>query len=312
MPTSHKGLKISFCTTCRGPDYLDRLKQTLPENLRRNTGTGHYDKVEFVVVAYGDQAVTDWLKATFPNEIKAGVVRAVDLPREQAEYFRMAHAKNVAHRCATGDVLCNLDCDNITGENFSGFLNEQFSRNANIVVCATTRAKLIRKLTTGENPLDTTGRIAISRPNYEMLHGYNEALNAAKDGDDTNLKERAYALGLTPVPLPASQFGRIISHSDNARMAHMSPAERAKSQANFTREGNYWERIYTAKRVILGEQHVIPADIAGANPDGAYGCAQVTVLNGQLEPEPLRLQPAPHAAWQPLQAAAVKRGNSVV
>lgn len=293
------GLKISFCTTCRGEKYLERLQKTLPENIRRNTGPGHYDNVEFVIVAYGDPNVTEWLRENYAAEIKSGLIRAVDVPREQAEFFKMAHAKNVAHRMATGDVLCNLDCDNITGENFSGFLNDTFSRTPDVVVCATTRSKFIRRITTGATPSDATGRIAIARENFEKLHGYNEELNGAKDGDDTNLKERAYAMGLRAVSIPSAYFGELITHSDQERVANMSPADVKKSQTNFATRGNLWERVGTVRRIIQGEDHVIPGNLTGANPGGNYGLAQVTLLDGDLQPQPHDIAPAPHAQWRP-------------
>jgi hypothetical protein len=63
-------LKISFCTACRGKGYLERLKRTLPENIRRNTGEGNYNNVEFVILAYGDPTVSAWLKEQYANEIK--------------------------------------------------------------------------------------------------------------------------------------------------------------------------------------------------------------------------------------------------
>jgi hypothetical protein len=294
---SDDGLKISFCTSCRGADYLERLKKTLPENIRRNTGDGNYNNVEFVVVAYGDPEVTKWLKENYADEIKSGLVRAVDLPREQAEFFKMAHAKNVAHRMATGDVLCNLDCDNITGENFSGFLNEKFSKTPDIVVCLTTRDKLISKLTTGVTPSDASGRVTISRENFEKLHGYNEQHNAARD-DDTNFKERGYASGLRAVSIPASQLGEIITHSNEDRLANMSPADKAKSQFNFQVRGGLSQRVGTVKRVIWGEGNVIPRGITGANADGNYGCAVVTTLDHNLEPQEHSLEPAPHSQWR--------------
>ena len=297
MKSSH-GLKISFCTTCRGAEYLERLKQTLPENLKNNTGAGNHDNVEFVIVAYGDAKVTDWLKENYASEIKSGLIRAVDLPLDQAEYFKMAHAKNIAHRMATGDVLCNLDCDNITGQNFSGFLNETFSENRNVVVCATTRDKLLRKLETGKTPSQITGRVAISRDMFERLHGYDETRNAAKDGDDTNLKERAYACGVTQVSLPTSQYGHIIPHSNEARVANMSPQDRDKSTSNFQRGNSLLTRIGTVKRVLLGEQSAISRHLVGANPEGNYGCAQVTLMDSNLAPQRCSLTPSPHPSWQ--------------
>jgi len=290
-----KNLKISFCTSCRGANYLERLQQTLPENIRRNTGKEHYGNVEFVIVAYGDPSVTQWLADTFPEEIKSGLIRVVDLPREQAEYFKMAHAKNIAHRMATGDVLCNLDCDNITGENFAGWLNQQFSHYSNIVASMTTRDRLISKLTTGDKMSDLTGRIAISRDNFERLHGYDENYNAAKDGDDVNLKERAYAVGLKPISFPASIIGTVIKHSDEERQANMSPQDQKKSEHNFHQGGD--PRFTKAMRVWWGEDAVLPDNLQPANPDGAYGCAEVTMLDQSLQPQPHTLAPNPHDKW---------------
>lgn len=285
--------KVSFCTTCRGADYLERLKQTLPENIARNVRDDAPEMVEFVVVAYGDRNVTNWLVERFPDEIRAGIVKVVDLPVEQAPHFRMSHAKNVAHRMATGDVLCNLDCDNITSQNFAEWLSREFSKDPDIIVAATTRGKLIGKITRGQSPQSLAGRIAISRDHFMELHGYDENFSAW-GGEDTNFERRAMASGIRMKGLPPLHFGQVLQHDNESRYANMSEADRHLSAARLSEQGR--NRLGTLLR-ILGLPDHDPSQLSGANQGGEFGCATVSVVEQNMQEVTRTLVPEPSPEW---------------
>src|SRR5580692_6905946 len=97
-------MKIAFCTTCRG--RVQHLKLTLPQNLLDNP------EALFIVVDYGSP--DDLLSFLSSIENERLIVYSL-----KSDCFRMAHAKNVAHRIAIragADVLVNLDADNYTGK----------------------------------------------------------------------------------------------------------------------------------------------------------------------------------------------------
>ena len=282
-----KHLKISFCTTCMG--RLHHLKETLPQNLINNAD---YPNTEFVILAYGDREVYDWVKDAYPEEIKTGRIK---LAFTEQEYFRMAHAKNVAHRLGTGDVLVNLDADNVTGKDFAGWLNKEFSKNPDRVIRCTTKDKLRRKIA-GKPIKSFDGRIAVHAQNFAKLHGYNERLNAW-GGDDGDFEVRANASGLRTLPLPALQYGSILPHSNESRYTNMSNDDVEKSLSNLAKGGNnLLNRVETVKR-LLNISTKEADNIEPANPDGDFGCGDVTFLKPDFSEEQRTLDPAPHPEW---------------
>src|SRR4051794_24309230 len=105
-------LKLSFCTTCM--NRLGHLRETLPRNLIAATGRG---PVEFVVLDYNSSdGLAEWTADVLGSHLASGLVRYYRTPRPAR--FHMSHAKNVAHQLAVGDVVCNLDADNILGSGF--------------------------------------------------------------------------------------------------------------------------------------------------------------------------------------------------
>src|SRR5215217_7406658 len=98
-------LKVSYCTTCKG--RLKHIQETLPANVStENKNAG----VEFVIIDYDcPDGTKDWVKANFASEISSGRVRLAHYA--PAPVFSMEHAKNLAARIATGDIICNLDAD---------------------------------------------------------------------------------------------------------------------------------------------------------------------------------------------------------
>jgi hypothetical protein len=133
------------------------LMKTLPQNLRDNPDGQDY-QVEFIVLDYGDhegqyQEIRDtmpseierfdyddmhsWMMSNsqVEEEIKSGrliYVKTEDL--KVAGKFHHSHAKNIAHRVATGDVVCNVDADNFTGQGFAQMLNRFFLKNPNSIL----------------------------------------------------------------------------------------------------------------------------------------------------------------------------------
>jgi len=115
--------KVAFCITCKG--RVQHIKETLPQNLEDNPNA------LFVLLDYDS-----------PDDLASFVDDhcAPQLQSEQLLYFfhpsgtnfRMAHAKNMAHRLAMqagAEILVNLDADNFTGPHFDDYIVEQFAKN---------------------------------------------------------------------------------------------------------------------------------------------------------------------------------------
>ena len=129
--------RIVFCTTAKG--RTQHIEQTLPANIRDNAD---YPNCKFVLVDYCDPGpLRKYLRENHSPDIESGVLAVyhyfgrVESPGIHAEPgdtpFRMAHAKNMAHRLGIlegADILVNLDADNFTGPGFAVWVAEQFSQ----------------------------------------------------------------------------------------------------------------------------------------------------------------------------------------
>ncbi len=280
---------ISYCITCM--NRLDHLKQTLAHNI---AATISHPNIQFVVLAYGDRDTYQWVKQTFPSEIRSGGVK---LAYTEQEYFKMAHAKNMAHRLGDGEIVVNLDADNFLAEGFSEWLSQHFKLNTNSIVRCTTSDKLKQTLlSTPVKSID--GRIAIPKAHFEALHGYDETYSGWV-GDDSNLQDRANASGLKTVALPRHYYGFIIPHDDAMRIENMKCEDKQRSLAYLSRNQNgFTNRMGTVKR-LLNIKTYDASHLPSANPLGEYGCGQVTVLQPNLLEKTMLLEPNPHHAWLP-------------
>ncbi len=256
-------MKVSYCTTCKG--RLHHLQQTLPHNLEAEKDN---PDVEFVVLDYtSEDGLAEWIKQNYSKEVASGRIRYARY--DDGEHFKMAHAKNMAHRLATGDILCNLDADNMVVPNFSRYLNEVFTKNPNSII-GRSRTNPIHYLTTlNRKPLPSvTGRIAMMRECFEALTGYDEAYSAW-GGDDDNLCKRAEQGGMKLVQLPNELAGSALSHSDDDRVENLAPDDKHKSRVTLGKTKWQWRR----GSLELMLSHPEPR----ANSDGRFGCGNVRI-----------------------------------
>lgn len=265
-----KNPSLSFCITCKG--RLSDLKQTLPQSLVASEGRGD---IEFVVAAYGDEQVRDWLLKTYPREIEEGRLKVV---YTEAENFKHAHAKNIAHRAATKEVLCNVDADNTVTPEFIDFLTDQFRGGRNIIVGRTERPEGMRVEDDEFAMSGIAGRIALKRELFYELRGYDEHYQGWEN-EDGNLIKRAIATGARQVRVPRDIYGLTIENTDEQRVENLSPEaqERAASVIEEVRKTLGGERVSFA--IDNGWQERV------ANREGRFGCATVYVNDNSVPEE---------------------------
>ena len=194
---------IVFCTTCK--NRTGHLKRTLPQNLQDNPSA------KFVVVDYGgsDDDLLDWLKDGCGWAIASG--RLTVFSYRGHPVFRMAHAKNMAHRLGMllgGDILVNLDADNFAGEGFDDFVAEHFA--------ASPRSFLWAHMVKGEMTRGISGRIAITSSAFHKVGGYDEEKFAEWGPDDKDFNLRLQAVGYEPVEIPR-KFLNSVMHNARVR-----------------------------------------------------------------------------------------------
>jgi hypothetical protein len=124
--------------------------------------------------------------------------------------FRLAHAKNMAHRLGIaegGDILVNLDADNFSGERFSEFAGKMFAENP--------RAFLWAQMVKGEMARGVSGRIAVSPKAFTSVGGYDEKFTGwSSDDKDFNLRLRM--TGFEPAQIKP-EFLSAVGHNDKIR-----------------------------------------------------------------------------------------------
>lgn len=166
-------MKISFCTTCM--NRLFHLQQTLPANLLNSEGCDR----EFVIMDYNSQdGLRRWAETLKPW-IDKGIVKycRTKIPK----YFNAAHAKNIAHNQATGDIVCNLDADNFIMDGFCKYLIGVFQQ-PNVYYYSTSVDSV------GNH--GGCGKIAVLKKHFLSVNGYDESQSLGWGWDDVNFRYR--------------------------------------------------------------------------------------------------------------------------
>lgn len=196
-------MKISYCIAIR--DRLFHLKQTLPISVKENSGVD----AEFVISDSGSiDGLEEWLSSSFPAELKSGAIK--HFRTIAPKFWQFAREKNLSHSYASGQIVCNLDADNIATKAFSMWLLSTFSENENSV------AYFLGDAAWGGGG----GRVTLSAKSFKSLGGYDEYLNNGWGYDDMDLVNRAVAFGIRPV-VGRSDLVSFLRHGDDVRTVYM-------------------------------------------------------------------------------------------
>lgn len=213
---------IIFCTTCKG--RAQHVERTLPKNLADNAD---YERLKVVLLDYASpDNLLPYLRSNHAADIASG--RLVVYSFSEPGPFRMAHAKNMAHRLAIiegADILVNLDADNFTQPGFASWIAQQFAEGCEFLwsnaksVCGRARQGL-------------AGRIAVSRNLFLKTGGYDERyLEWAPEDEDFKMRIRRLGHEGRPVP---EEFLYVIPHGDGLRFReypHAKPTPEREAAA---------------------------------------------------------------------------------
>jgi len=198
---------IVFCTTCKG--RTQHLELTLAQNIRDNPE--QYAK--FIVLDYNSEdSLADFIQNNFQEELHSG--KLIFYQFKEQTSFKMAHAKNMAHRLGIlegAEILVNLDADNYTGKGFANFIKNKFDEYGNEIYLW---AKMIKK---GENrlPRGISGRIVVSKNAFLNVGGYDEKYNTYSP-DDKDFNARLARVGYNGIQIE-NEYLRAILHNDKMR-----------------------------------------------------------------------------------------------
>lgn len=259
LPNSVTGPRIAFCITCKG--RTQHIKETLPRNLADNAD---YDNCVFVLLDYDSQdGLKEYVMTHHSADIASG--RLAFYKHANEPVFRMAHAKNMAHRCGIlegAEILVNLDADNFAGYSFASYISEQLKGEENTFLWA--------KMIKGVLPRGINGRIVVSTNAYLLAGGYDEQFHTwSHDDKDFNLRLRRLGfLGKQIHP----RFLDAVRHNDKMRFKDYP-------EANVT---NYEERV----------EWLMSSDVTIAN-FGNIGCGSVDKYTVGVVTGPIYIDPMP-------------------
>ena len=205
-------MNIVFCTTCKG--RTQHLARTLPKNLADNP------KAKFIVLSYGDTEDLESYLRTQQAAIDSGQLAVYQY--KASVPFRMAHAKNMAHRLGImegAEVLVNLDADNFTGPGFADYVAEQFRGQESVFLWS-------RMIKEGKERLNRgiSGRIAVRPLAFMLVGGYDEKYHTHSP-DDKDFNARLRRLGYDGLEID-SKYLLAINHSEKMRYKEYPYAER--------------------------------------------------------------------------------------
>lgn len=198
--------KISFCTVCM--NRLHHLQQTLPVNIMDNED---YERIEFVLLDYNSGDDLEWyVKIHLQQHIQNGRLKYYRAPGPK--YFQRSHSRNLAFKLAHGDILCNIDADNFTGNGFASYVNAAFQKNGDIFL--NTQAWI-----GNESKKDTLGRICVMKKHFMAIRGFDECMEGY-GFEDHDLANRLEQLGLRRTYIQKEMFLQAIPHTDAERISN--------------------------------------------------------------------------------------------
>ncbi|WP_143309587.1 glycosyltransferase [Chitinophaga vietnamensis] len=240
---------ISFCTVCM--NRAMHLKETLLQNIIDNLD---YHPVEFVLLDYGSRDdMYDWARQTLQSYVNKGLLRYYRNPEPQ--FFHMSHAKNMALRLASNEIVCSVDADNFTGRGFAAYINERFSRESDIFL-SPPRIGIDKKW------WDVQGRICLRKDDFYTLRGYDEGV-VEYGYEDQDFKNRLEVFGRRKVVIKDPAFLQALQHDDSLRIAEGCSTKKMKelfisiaddtSEIIYLQNNNSYERFYTDNDLLIQE-----------------------------------------------------------
>jgi len=208
-------MKISFCTTCM--DRLFHLRQTFLKNLEHSSS---YPEAEFILLDYGSKdGLESWVGEHLREQMESGRLSFYKT-REAPSYYVSSHAKNVAHRLATGDVLCNLDADILIPDGFCQYIESVFEAKPNSIIAFDS-----------EDPYGNhgcAGMVISAREHFYSVNGYDEQIRLGWGYDDMNFQFRCRMYNSLELFTPPKMC-LCIPHSNEVRTANFQDKDIQKT-----------------------------------------------------------------------------------
>jgi len=186
---------------------MNRLFHLSVAYLQSIKNTETYQNREFILLNYNSKdEIDEWVQINLTEHIKSGLVSYYKTT--DPEYFVASHAKNICHKLASGDVLCNLDVDNILVDNYCEKIKDLFNKEKIIVACDPKDK---------DDNIGTCGMILCRREDFYSVNGYDEQINIGWGLDDTNFQYRCRMQNDLELVILDKNYTSCISHSNEIR-----------------------------------------------------------------------------------------------
>ena len=194
--TTVSELTVDLCTSTR--DRLWQLKRALPFNILQTWPHRNWCKIH-VVDCCSDDGSLEWMRENCRAAIDVGLLKIYQVRcKDDFPYWHASVAKNCAANVASGEILVNVDSDNIVGPDFCVDVAERFKTGVE---------KGCNMILHFETVDGTCGRIACFRKDFYEIAGYDEEAHPM-GAQDVDLLKRLEVLpnrDYQHVDLPSSQ-----------------------------------------------------------------------------------------------------------
>ncbi|MXV13895.1 glycosyltransferase family 2 protein [Hufsiella ginkgonis] len=199
--------RISFCIVCM--NRLNQLKETLLRNINNNSG---YEELEFVVLNYNSQdGMHEWMIGNMQPYLANGKVSYYHTVEPQK--FSHSHAKNMAFKLAKGEIVCNINADHYTGENFAKYVNDEFVKDKNIIL---TTVDYFKTRPDYHPAKDVYGKVCLRKNTFMQAGGFDETMTDY-GFEDWDLVNRVEMAGNKRVFIDDPAYLEFIAHTDEER-----------------------------------------------------------------------------------------------
>jgi hypothetical protein len=212
---------------------LFHLQQTYLQSIE---STKDYPKKEFVLLNYGSKDdLDDWILSNFSKFDCEFKYYKTSIPN----FWCAAHAKNICYKQATGDILVNLDCDNILVSSYCNYLNNLFIENKNIIVASDSADP--------DGNHGCCGMISSRKENFYSVNGYDEDFTEGWGVDDTNYQFRCRMKNNLKLVIQDKKYNHCVPHSCEVRTQNCKNKDLHETKKN---SENKLLEIYKTKKYV--------------------------------------------------------------
>ena len=257
---------ISCVTICMG--RLHHLKHTLPKNLQWSC---RYPNIEWILLDYNcPDGTGEWVRNTLDDDLRSG--RLTYWRTSGPNEFHFSHSRNMGARLASGQILCLVDADNFTGQDFAFYVARNLRERSALVGC---RMKGDQFVPGGDQ--GTCGRLAVNTKQFLDVRGYDEGMYGW-GYEDIDLFLRLQSAGAKCSPIESAYLD-CIRHDDKERCAHTKTKRIGRIDP--LEEGS------SCRKNLERSRHNL--QINNLKPNSAeFGCG---VVYRNFDPRPIRIGP---------------------